>query len=97
MPKIFIDVIDAYHTQDTDLMQSCCKKYLETLNKTKSCDKITEKDNIIKDQKEQLLQKDKEIERLKLELEERKKFYITQKIYNLIILYTLLFIIYYLY
>jgi len=25
MPKIFIDVIDAFHTQDTDLMQSCCK------------------------------------------------------------------------
>ena len=76
MPKIFIDVIDAFHTQNTDLMQSCCKKYLETLNKTKSCDKITEKDEIIKDQKEQLLQKDKEIERLKLEIEEIKKFYI---------------------
>jgi hypothetical protein len=38
---------------------------LETLNKTKSCDKIIEKDNIIKDQKEQLLQKDKEIEEIK--------------------------------
>jgi hypothetical protein len=37
---------------------------------------ITEKDEIIKKQKEQLLQKDKEIDRLKLEIEEVKKFYI---------------------
>jgi hypothetical protein len=69
MPKIFIDVIDAFYTQDTDLMQSCCKKYLETLNKTKSCDNILEKDKIIKIQKDELTEKDKEIERL-------KKFYI---------------------
>jgi len=39
---------------------------LETLNKTKSFDKIIEKDMIIKKQEEQLLQKDKKIERLKL-------------------------------
>jgi hypothetical protein len=76
MPKIFIDVIDAFHTQNTDLMQSCCKKYLDILNKTKSVDKIIEKDKIIKNQQEQLLEKDKEIERLKLEMEELKKFYI---------------------
>ena len=85
MPKIFIDVIDAYHTQDTDLMQSCCKKYLETLNKTKSYDKIVEKEKVIEEQQNIITQKDKEIERLKLELEELKKFYITKKIYNLII------------
>ncbi len=76
MPKIFIDVIDAFHTQNTDLMQTCCKKYLDILNKTKNVDKIIEKDMIIKNQQEQLLEKDKEIERLKLELEELKKFYI---------------------
>ena len=76
MPKIFIDVIDAFHKQDTDLMQSCCKKYLETLNKTKSCDKIVEKNKIIEEQQIIIKQKDKEIERLKLELEELKKFYI---------------------
>lgn len=29
MPKLFIDVIDAFHTQNTDLMQECCKTYLE--------------------------------------------------------------------
>jgi hypothetical protein len=78
-------------------MQSCCKKYLETLNKTKSSDTIVEKEKVIEEQQHIIIQKDKEIERLKLELEERKKFYITQNIYNLIISYTLLFIIYYLY
>jgi hypothetical protein len=97
IPKIFIDVIDAFYTQNTDHMQSCCKKYLETLNKTKSSDTIVEKEKVIEEQQHIIRQKDKEIERLKLELEERKKFYITQKIYNLIISYTLLFIIYYLY
>jgi hypothetical protein len=76
MPKIFIDVIDAFHTQNTDLMQSCCKKYLDILNKTKNIDKIIEKDKIIKNLQEQLLEKDKEIERLKLEMEEIQKFYI---------------------
>jgi len=25
MPKLFIDVIDSFHTQNTDLMQECCK------------------------------------------------------------------------
>lgn len=76
IPKIFIDVIDAFHTQNTDLMQSCCKKYLDILNKTKNVEKIIEKYKIIKNQQEQLLEKDKEIERLKLEMEELKKFYI---------------------
>ena len=76
IPKIFIDVIDAFHKQDNDLMQTSCKKYLETLNKTKNCDKIVEKDRIIEEQKNIISQKDKEIERLKLELEELRKFYI---------------------
>lgn len=76
IPKIFIDVIDAFHKQDNDLMQTSCKKYLETLNKTKGCDKIIEKDRIIEEQKNIISSKDKEIERLKLELEELRKFYI---------------------
>lgn len=34
MPKIFIDVIDAFQTQNNDLMQECCKRYLDITRET---------------------------------------------------------------
>ena len=40
IPRLFIDVIDAFHTMNTDLMQECCKKYLYINNKLKEKDKI---------------------------------------------------------
>ena len=29
IPRLFIDVIEAFHTMNTDFMQECCKKYLD--------------------------------------------------------------------
>lgn len=40
IPKLFIDVIDAFHTQNTDLMQECCKKYLDITRESKIKDSI---------------------------------------------------------
>jgi len=34
MPGLFLDVIDAFHTQNNELMQECCKKYL-TITRSK--------------------------------------------------------------
>ena len=35
MPRLFLDVITAFHTQNNDMMQECCKTYLE-ITRTKS-------------------------------------------------------------
>lgn len=65
MPRIFLDVIDAFHTQNNDLMQDCCKKYLDI---TRECEYKTdlilsiEQNSIIQKQTEELDKKDKEIE-----------------------------------
>jgi hypothetical protein len=65
MPRIFLDVIDAFHTQNNDLMQDCCKKYLDI---TRECQYKTdlilsiEQNSIIQKQTEELNKKDKEIE-----------------------------------
>jgi hypothetical protein len=63
IPQIFINVIDALNTQDTELLQECCKKYFE-LKKSKHSE-IEEKNIIIKSQQE-------EINKLKIELSEIK-------------------------
>ena len=34
MPRIFLDVIDAFYTQNNDLMQECCKRYLDITRET---------------------------------------------------------------
>jgi len=34
IPKIFLDVIDAFHQQNNDLMQECCKRYLDITRET---------------------------------------------------------------
>jgi predicted XRE-type DNA-binding protein len=60
MPRLFLDVIDAFHTQNNDLMQECCKKYL-TITRSKGNEQqiidniefdriIRNKDNFIEEQ-----------------------------------------------
>ena len=72
IPRLFIDVIDAFHTQNTDLIQECCKKYLEISRESKIKDsilkdlelnnKLKEKDDIIKSKDLELEDKNKVIE-----------------------------------
>lgn len=79
IPRLFIDVIDAFHTQNTDLMQECCKTYLEISRESKVKESIMkdikikeikdEKDMIIKEKENIIAKKDKEIEDLKIKLE----------------------------
>lgn len=85
MPKLFIDVIDAFYTENTDLMQECCKIYLEISRESKVKESIMldikiknisdEKDKII-EQKDKIIQnKDTEIEKLNKQLEELQQKY----------------------
>ena len=85
MPKLFIDVIDAFYIQNTDLMQECCKTYLEISRESKVKESImldikiknisNEKDKII-EQKDKIIQdKDIEIESIKKQLEELQQKY----------------------
>ena len=79
IPKLFLDVIDAFHTQNTDLMQKCCKQYLEISRESKVKESIMkdiiikeikdEKDMIIKEKDMIIAKKDKEIDDLKIKLE----------------------------
>ena len=72
MPKLFLDVIDAFQTQNTDLMQLCCKTYLEISRESKVKDSIM-KDiqikNIIKEKDDEIKTKDDEIKNKNLEIE----------------------------
>ena len=74
MPRIFLDVIDAFHTQNNDLMQECCKKYL-TITRTKGTDKQIidniEFDRIIRDKDLIIAEKDKIIENNNKHIEEQ--------------------------
>ena len=79
IPRLFIDVIDAFHTQNTDLMQKCCKQYLEISRESKVKESIMkdikikeitkEKDIIIKEKDNIIAEKDKEIDDLKIKLD----------------------------
>ena len=83
IPRLFIDVIDAFHTQNTDLMQECCKKYLEISRESKIKDsilkdlelnnKLKEKDNIIKSKDLELEDKNKVIESQQQEINKLKE------------------------
>jgi hypothetical protein len=85
LPKLFLDVIDAFHTQNTDLMQECCKTYLEISRESKVKESIMldikiknisdEKDKILEQKDRIILDKDKEIEKLKKQLEEIQQKY----------------------
>lgn len=82
IPRLFIDVIDAFHTQNTDLMQKCCKTYLEISRESKIKDsilkdlelnnKLKEKDNIIKSKDLELEDKNKVIESQQEEINKLK-------------------------
>ena len=79
IPRLFIDVIDAFHTQNTDLMQKCCKIYLEISRESKVKESIMkdikikeitkEKYMIIKEKDNIIENKNKEIDDLKIKLE----------------------------
>jgi predicted nucleic acid-binding Zn-ribbon protein len=74
MPRIFLDVIDAFHTQNNDLMQECCKKYL-SITRTKGTDEQIidniEFNRIIKDKETIIIQKDNVIETMNKRIEEQ--------------------------
>jgi hypothetical protein len=74
MPRIFLDVIDAFHTQNNDLMQECCKKYL-SITRTKGTDEQIidniEFDRIIRDKDLIITEKDKIIENNNKHIEEQ--------------------------
>jgi hypothetical protein len=75
IPRLFIDVIDAFHTQNTDLMQECCKKYLDITRESKI------KDSILKDLElnNKLKEKDDIIKSKDIELEDKNKIIISQQ------------------
>lgn len=70
MPRLFLKILEAYNKENTDLLQECCKDYFIKHMESKK------KDDIIKQQKIIIMTKDDEIERLKKEMIELKKFYI---------------------
>ena len=75
IPRLFINVIDAFHTQNTDLMQECCKKYLDITRESKI------KDSILKDLElnNKLKEKDDIIKLKDIELEDKNKIIISQQ------------------
>ena len=85
IPRLFIDVIDAFHTQNTDLMQECCKQYLEISRESKVKESIMkdikikeineEKDMIIKEKDNIIAEKDAKIDDLKIKLENLQQKY----------------------
>ena len=85
IPRLFIDVIDAFHTQNTDLMQKCCKIYLEISRESKVKESIMKDikikeikedfNNIIKEKDNIIAEKDAEIDDLKIKLENLQQKY----------------------
>jgi SMC interacting uncharacterized protein involved in chromosome segregation len=82
MPRIFLDVIDAFHTQNNDMMQECCKTYL-SITRTKGTEKeiidsielnkiIKEKDTLITEKDNLIKEKDTLIEEKNNEIEKMK-------------------------
>jgi hypothetical protein len=87
MPRIFIEVIDAFHTQNTELMQDCCKKYLcitrkltfeQAYNKIELESVINVKQSIIDEQNILINKQTTFIKSLEIQLEENNT-YITNK------------------
>jgi hypothetical protein len=82
MPRLFLDVIDAFHTQNNDLMQECCKKYL-SIARAKGTEKdiidnieydriIQTKDTIISEKDLMIKTQNEIIEKQKEEIEKMK-------------------------
>jgi hypothetical protein len=74
MPRLFLDVINAFHTQNNELMQECCKKYL-SITRTKGTDEQIidniEFNRIIKDKETIIIEKDNVIEIMNKRIEEQ--------------------------
>ena len=85
MPKLFLDVMDAFQTQNTDLMQNCCKTYLEISRESKVKESIMkdiqikniikDKDEIIKSKDDIISEKNLEIDLLNKKLQELQEKY----------------------
>lgn len=71
-PKLFLDVINAFRNESTDEMQKCCEKYNILLQKAHNTSRY---DNKIQTLEEENTKLKKEIELLKLQMEEQRKFY----------------------
>ena len=78
IPRLFIDVIDAFHTMNTDLMQECCKKYLDITKyrditqESEIKDIIRIKDIELEEQNKIIISHQEEINKLKDELIKNK-------------------------
>lgn len=80
--KIFIDVIDSFYNQDTELMQKCCKLYLDITRETttkysilKECEVnkiIKEKNNIIEEKNAKIEEQQKLITEQQEEIKKLK-------------------------
>ena len=82
MPKLFLTVIEAFQQQNTDMMQECCKKYLditreserktEILTSLQYNKTVTEKDVIITKKNDMIKENEAIIEYQTIELEKLK-------------------------
>ena len=82
IPKIFIDVIDSFYNQDTELMQKCCKLYLDITRETttkysilKECEVnkiIKEKNNITEEKNAKIEEQQKLITEQQEEIKKLK-------------------------
>jgi hypothetical protein len=73
-PKLFLDVIYAFRNESTDDMQKCCEKYNILLQKANNTSGYDKKIQSLEDENIKLK---KEIELLKIQMEEQRKFYMT--------------------
>jgi hypothetical protein len=69
-PKLFLDVINAFRNESTDEMQKCCEKYNLLLQKANNGN-----DKKIKHLEDENARLKKEIELLKIQLEEQRKHF----------------------
>ena len=69
-PKLFLDVINAFRNESTDEMQKCCEKYNLLLQKANNGN-----DKKIKHLEDENTRLKKEIELLKIQLEEQRKHF----------------------
>jgi hypothetical protein len=71
-PKLFLDVINAFRNESTDDMQKCCEKYNILLQKANNTSRYDKKIQSLEEENTKLK---KEIELLKLQMEEQRKLY----------------------
>ena len=71
-PKLFLDVINAFRNESTDDMQKCCEKYNILLQKGNNTSRYDKKIQSLEEENTKLK---KEIELLKLQMEEQRKLY----------------------